>query len=64
MFETPINQKTINLKLKRIEACDLLLACAAISEALVKDGQNAKKWDTLHDKLKTIIDEFDKKQGF
>lgn len=64
MFETPLNQKNVSLKLKRIEVCDLLLACTAVSESQKGEGQTAKKWDDLHDKLKAILDEFDKKQGF
>lgn len=60
MFETPLNQKTVSLKLKRIELCDLMLACAALDDAT----EDAKKWATLHEKLKAILDEFDKKQGY
>ena len=64
MYETPLNQKTVSLKLKRIEICDLLLACIAVSESLEGDGQTAKKWDDLHDKLGAILKEFDEKQGY
>jgi hypothetical protein len=60
MFETPLNLKTVSLKLKRIEVCDLLLACTALSDAT----DNAKKWSDLHDKLQEILNEFDKKQGY
>ena len=64
MFETPLNHKTITLKLKRIEVCDLLLACISVSSTLHNDGQSAEKWDALHDKLKQILADFDKTQGY
>ena len=51
------NNKTITLKLKRIEVCDLLLACTAVA-----DEGYGEKWNALHDKLKNILDEFDAKQ--
>lgn len=60
MFETPLNQKVVSLKLKRIEVCDLMLSCTALSDAT----ENTKKWDDLHDKLQEILKEFDKKQGY
>ena len=64
MFDTPLNQKTVIVKLKRIELCDLLIACTSVSESLERDGVSAKKWNDLHDKLRAILDEFDKKQGY
>ena len=60
MFETPLNGRTVTVKIKRIELCDLLLACTALSDAT----ENTKKWDDLHEKLKKILDDFDAKQGF
>lgn len=59
MFKTPLNLRTVSLKLKRHELCDLMLACASISDAAEED---TKKWDALHEKLKTILDDFDAKQ--
>lgn len=55
---TPIshNQKTVTLKLRRIDLCDLLLACTLISAE-----SDAEKWDKLHDKLEQIIIDFDEK---
>lgn len=50
------NEKTVTLKLKRIDVCDLLLACTLISAE-----SNATKWDKLHDKLKQILVDFDEK---
>lgn len=63
MFTTPLNQRTVTARLKRIEICDLALACTTISHARRKEGQSSEKWDTLHDKLQTILNEFDEKQG-
>ena len=60
MFETPLNLKTVSLKLKRIEVCDLMLACTVLSD----NNENTKKWNDLHDKLQEILKEFDKKQGY
>lgn len=64
MITTPLNQRTVSMKLTRIEVCDLLLACTAVSGACADDGHPAQKWDALHDKLKAILEDFDKKQGF
>lgn len=61
MFETPINQKTVTVKIKRIELCDLLIACAAVSTAVKESGETGKKWDDLHDKLEAILQDFDEK---
>ena len=52
------NGMTVNLKLKRIEICDLLLACTAIAEET-----DSKKWTELHDKLAKILDDFDESHG-
>ena len=52
------NQRTINLKLTRSEVCDLLLACAEVACA-----SDAHKWEELHDKILTILDDFDEKNG-
>lgn len=59
MFETPLNLKTVHLKMKRGELCDLLLACTVLADCT----ENTRKWDELHEKLKQIIDDFDAKQG-
>ena len=56
MFRTPLNQRTVTVKIKRAELCDLLLACTLIDRA--SDGQ---KWAKLHDKLKAVLDDFDRK---
>ena len=48
------NEKIVTLKLRRIDVCDLLLACSLISAE-----SDAQKWDKLHEKLKQILDDFD-----
>lgn len=50
------NYTDVKIELKRIEVCDLLLACLAAKE-LSNDG--GKKWDRLHDKLKSTLEELD-----
>lgn len=61
MFETPLNQKTVTVKMKRIDLCDLMLACTVLDNAT---DENTTKWARLHDQLKEIIDDFDSKHGF
>lgn len=55
-MKTPLNQKTVTLKLKRIEVCNLLIACTALS-----DGEHREHWKELHDKLEEILNEFDER---
>lgn len=55
MFDLPLNEKTVTLKLKRIDVCNLLLATNALA-----DEVDAEKWKSLHDKLRQILDDFDK----
>lgn len=45
----------MTIKLKRIEVCDLMLACTVLSDAT----EDEKKWEDLHEKLKEMIDRFD-----
>lgn len=49
-FETTI-------KVKRIEICDLMLACLAAKEL---SNDNGEKWDRLHESLKNQLNELDK----
>ena len=53
------NQRTMTVKLERIDVCDLLLACTALEQET-----DAKKWGDLHDKLKTALEAFDEKNGY
>ena len=55
-MKTTLNGKTVTLKLKRIEVCNLMLACTALSQE-----ENREHWNELHDKLMQIINEFDEK---
>lgn len=50
------NEKTMTLKLKRIDVCNLILACTIISRE-----SDATKWKNLHDTLTQALDEFDEK---
>ena len=50
------NDKDVTLTLKRIEICDLLLAC---TNAYYHASNKAKKWDELHEKLFAILNDFD-----
>lgn len=54
-----MNQKGMNIKIKRIDLCDLLIACTSAYER-----SGAEKWAVLHNKLKEQLEEFDKKNGF
>lgn len=61
MFETPANQRTVTIKLKRGYVVDLLLACLRCAEAAKEGGERGTKWDYLHDTLREQLDAFDKK---
>lgn len=50
-----LNEKTVNVKMKRIELCDLMLACTVIANA----NPNTTKWTKLHDKLEAQLSKFD-----
>lgn len=51
-----MNEFKTTLQLKRIDICDLMLACLAAKELANDDG---KKWITLHDELKRQLNELD-----
>lgn len=57
------NQRTVTLKISRLELCDLLIATTSIANSLEKDGHTARKWRSLHDKLQEQLTAFDKKNG-
>ena len=44
------NHRTMTLKLSRHEVCDLLIALAA-----AKDASNAKRWEELHDRIRSML---------
>ena len=54
-----LNGKTVALELKRIDICDLMLACTVLDTETPEENQ---KWAKLHDKLKIILDKFDEAQ--
>jgi len=51
------NQEEMTVVLERIDMCELILATGLMSKA------DNDKWIKLHDKLKTELDRFDKKNG-
>lgn len=51
-----LNYENYTLNLKRIEVCDLLLACLAAQNS-ANDG--GKKWERLHDEIKKQLEEQD-----
>ena len=53
------NEMTVTMELKRIDLCDLLLACWAAD----KMSEGAPKWMELHDKLEGILKKFDEENG-
>lgn len=61
MEEEYSNQTVINLSLKRIEVCDLLLATLAAHQDT--EGK-AKKWMELHEKIGKQLHETDKAHGW
>lgn len=56
-----LNEMTMNLKLTRIDVCDLLLACTAAQFSANDGGQ---KWKDLHDKLREQLHAFDESKGY
>lgn len=54
------NYTLTELTLRRIDICDLLLACLC-AERSANDG--GKKWRKLHDEIKEQLKEFDRNGG-
>ena len=50
------NEFKTTLQLRRIDICDLMLACTAAKQL----SNGAEKWDRLHDELKRQLEEVDK----
>lgn len=50
------NQFETTIKVKRIEICDLMIACLAAAQAANDGGE---KWYKLHDKLQAQLTELD-----
>ncbi len=55
------NHKTVNVKISRIELCNLITACTSVKINIENENYNAQKWTELIEKLKTQLNEFDKK---
>lgn len=53
-MKTTLNERTINLKLQRIDICNLLIATTAAAQS-----SGASKWRDLHDKLYNILENWD-----
>ena len=51
------NYVDTTVELKRIDICDLMLACLAAKDAANDEG---KKWDKLHEKLKKQLEDLDR----
>ena len=49
------NSRTVTLRLERRDVCDLLLALT-----LVAGESDATKWRKLHDRIKGVLDSFDR----
>lgn len=58
-----MNEKTLTVTMKRIDLCNLMLACTNTAQSLEAEGRTARKWRTLHDQLKAALDSFDAEQG-
>lgn len=50
------NQKNVQMNLRRIDICDLEIACSMMAQET-----GADKWFDLHEKLANILADFDEK---
>ena len=70
-----INEKTITVKMKRIELCKLIGACTHLKVDFLDDADNAENddarmiahnsadmWASLHAMLKAQLEDFDRKR--
>lgn len=63
MMQTPLNQRTVTVKLKRIELINLhMLVGAFIYDN--EDREGMEKWQRLYDSLNDQRKEFDRKNGY
>lgn len=56
-----LNEMNMTLTLKRLDVCDLELACLAAKELANDEG---KKWDRLYKVLKEQLKAFDESMGY
>ena len=64
MDETMLNERSVTVTMKRLELCDLLLACSNMVYLLTQNGGNAEKWHALHVHLRDELERFDQEQGY
>lgn len=57
------NEKTVSLELKRIDLCNLLLACTAAEYQAKENGSTGEKWSELWNKVFDILYNFDEQNG-
>lgn len=64
---TPHNQRTVTVKMKRIDLCNLMIACAS-ADRIAKENAAERgeiidrtNWENLYDFLKQHLDELDEK---
>lgn len=58
-----LNEQTVTVTMKRIDLCNLLLACSSIEYLMRQNGERHKKWHALHEHLRNALEAFDKEQG-
>ena len=58
-----MNEKNVTVTMKRIDLCDLMLACTINAQRLESEGHTARKWRRLHEQLKAALNSFDAEQG-
>lgn len=63
MTDMPMNERTVSVSMKRIDLCNLMLACSNTAYLLEQNGKPATKWNALHDQLKAALDAFDREQS-
>ena len=54
------NEFKTTIQLRRIDICDMMLACLAAKELANDEG---KKWDRLRETLKSQLEELDRQLG-
>ncbi len=62
MSKLPLNERTVTVTMKRIELCDLLIACTSLAHLMNQIGNSPAKWNKLHNTLAEALKEFDKEQ--
>lgn len=55
-----MNDRIYDLKIRRIEICDLLIACTHCAYCFEPGSPSFQKWSDLHDKLNEQLAKLDK----